>query len=79
MITTGQFARATALLADQVAKTTHLQVLLLDGKVLENYERNGASAIIAALREQAGHVLALKRAQDTLTATESVRATAGPD
>jgi len=68
MITTGKVTPTSRQLAAQASRHTNLQVLIIDGPVLERFRSNGATVIVDELRKQAKHVLELKRFQDPLTA-----------
>lgn len=63
LITTGEFGERVEPLAQQVARESHLQVLLVDRKVLAGYRKSGITVIIEHLKSQAGRVLELKAFQ----------------
>lgn len=67
MVTTGKFMPDTVLLADQAARNTHLQVLLVDGEVLQDYRRRGIDAVRESLIRQSENVLSMKAEQDQFT------------
>ena len=56
MVTTGEFALSTKVLADRVSIQTMLQVLLIDGQLLKRFETGGVKALVEILRQQARHV-----------------------
>jgi hypothetical protein len=64
MITTGTFAASTRVMAEQTARATALQVLLLDGQVLKRFRTGGINEVVAALRQQGERVLQLKKPQE---------------
>jgi len=68
LITTGVFVPRVTTQAALAAQQTYLQVVLLDGTALKEYERKGRSALLDAVEEQAAEVLTLKRPQERVNA-----------
>jgi hypothetical protein len=63
LATTGRFASSVYEHADQVAETTAMQVVLIDGAGLRQYLRNGDAALQHFFRTKAAETLALKQLQ----------------
>jgi len=65
LVTTGRFTEAVLEHAKGVAEGTPLQVLLIDGRVLDVYRKAGVSGLLEHFRQGAREVLRLKRDQVT--------------
>lgn len=63
LVTTGAFRRTVVQAAKDVAESTPLQVVLLDGHDVESYRRQGASYLLDFFHAAAGRTLELKRPQ----------------
>jgi hypothetical protein len=72
MVTTGKFGDGAARYVRALARSTSLQILLIDGEDLERYATQGPSYILNRLEEQARYNCWLKRSQLLPTDDESV-------
>lgn len=63
LVTTGKFSPAVSSYAVELATTSALQVVLVDGTVLERYKTSGGSAIRELFNSTARATLAVKRSQ----------------
>jgi hypothetical protein len=63
LVTTGDFRGSVRRYADQLARESALQVILINGKTLRGYRTHGSSALTAALRSQTREVFKLKNPQ----------------
>lgn len=65
MVTTGRFASSVQTYAEEVMRTTPLQVVLVDGNALRKYRQSGALSLMGHFHDVAGEVMRLKRSQVT--------------
>jgi Restriction endonuclease len=63
MVTTGRFAASVAEYAEELARTTVLQVVLVDGTTLAKYKEAGAAALMSFFHDAAADAMRLKRPQ----------------
>lgn len=63
MVTTGRFAKSVRAYADEMMRTGTLQVILVDGTLLEQYRQSGAARLMAHFHSVAGATMRLKRDQ----------------
>jgi hypothetical protein len=63
LVTTGRFAETVREHADGLAETTPLQVVLIDGEVLKQYQERGATYLVHHFRTTAEGTMRLKRRQ----------------
>lgn len=63
LVTTGDFRGSVRKYADQLARESSLQVVLVSGKTLNSYRKNGPPALTEALRAQTREVFKLKSPQ----------------
>jgi hypothetical protein len=68
MVTTGQIGTTVRAYAKTLAEGTSHQAVLLDGRVLADYRKRGAPALLDYFHEAAAHTMQLKRAQVSETA-----------
>lgn len=71
LVTTGSFAGSVAAFASQLMADGHLQVVLVDGEVLNDYRQGGSQTIQRYFRSQAKSVFRLKQTQLEDEAVES--------
>lgn len=65
MVTTGRFASSVQTYAEEVMRTTPLQVVLVDGSALRKYRQSGSLSLMGYFHDVAGEVMGLKRSQVT--------------
>ncbi|WP_170461112.1 restriction endonuclease [Ruegeria arenilitoris] len=63
VVTTSDFSLDARDYAREIAQATHLQFLLINGPVVKDYLKRGASVLLDHVSENAAEVMALKRAQ----------------
>jgi hypothetical protein len=63
LITTGRFPKTVRRHAEQLAETTAMQAVLIDGVVLKSYEQRGAPALHEFFNANARSVMQLKQKQ----------------
>lgn len=61
LVTTGRFVETVEEYAREVAETTHLQVVPIDGRLLDEYRIHGPRALHDFLRVRAGETLRIKQ------------------
>jgi hypothetical protein len=68
MVTTGKFSAPVHSYAKELAASSSLQAVLVDGAALDAYRRKGPKALRAFLHDYAGETLTLKRPQVVIEA-----------
>ena len=63
LVTTGRFTETVRQAAHDLARDTNLQVVLVDGRVLDRYRSGGMAALVDFFRTQASVIMRLKREQ----------------
>src|SRR5207237_1029666 len=63
VVTTGKFGDGATRYAQALARSSALQILLIDGEDLEQYAAKGPSHILNKCEEQARYICWLKRSQ----------------
>lgn len=63
VVSTGSFSAAAAAFARKTNELTDIQIVLLDSKAVDEYQRRGALALRERFRQEALNALQLKRAQ----------------
>ena len=65
MVTTGRFASSVRVYAEEVMRTTPLQVVLVEASTLRKYRQSGALSLMGHFHAVAGEVMGVKRSQVT--------------
>ncbi len=63
LVTTGRFSRGVQVAADELARDSYLQVVLVDGDTLRRYREQGMRHLLEYFQDQAGATMKLKREQ----------------
>jgi Restriction endonuclease len=63
LVTTGRFARGVEVAADELARESYLQVILVNGAVLRRYRELGMRHLLDHFQDQAGATMKLKKEQ----------------
>jgi hypothetical protein len=63
MVSLGSFSRDLVEHAVRVSENTHLQVVLIDGRILTAYRNRGSAALLEFLLDTAAETLRVKRPQ----------------
>lgn len=63
LVTTSRFSATVRTYAKELMDSNYLQVVLVDGDVLNSYVKGGPNSIRSYFHDMAGQVMSLKRAQ----------------